>query len=406
MNISKIFIAAATLIITSPSRAQKVLLQPKAELVKLIDKNLKEASDQYKLLMKHVPNDSLPETFDKGGNWKIISARNWVSGFYPATIFYLYGANPDDQLYEEGIKRLKVMEPIKELDSHDIGFMMYCSYGNANRIKPQPEYNDILLTSARTLSKRFNPEVGCTMSWSSKPGEFRVIVDNMMNLELLMYATKISGDSSYARIAISHANTTMKNHFRPDYSSYHLVNYNPATGAVIRKQTVQGYADESSWARGQGWGLYGFTMMYRETRNASYLKQANRIADYILSHPNLPANKIPYWDFNSPGIPNALRDASAGAIYASALIELSGYTDAVRSKKYLAAAETIIRTLSSAEYKAPYGDNGGFLLKHSVAHLPKGAMVDVPLTYADYYFVEAMLRYKNMSKKNTVLAGF
>lgn len=401
MKFKSLFVAATLglLTVANFSNAQKGKLQPNPNVVKLIDKNLKEASEQYKLLMQHVPNDSLPETFDKAGRWKSISPKNWVSGFYPATLFYLCGANPDSALYNEGIRKLKIMEPIKNYSSHDIGFMMYCSFGNADKVNTEPAYKDILLASAQTLAKRFNPKVGCIMSWVSKKGEFRVIIDNMMNLELLMWATKASGDSTYAKIAIAHANTTMKNHFRSDYSSYHLVNYNPETGGINKKVTAQGYSDESAWARGQGWGLYGFTMMYRETKDPKYLAQANHIANYILSNPNLPADKIPYWDFNSPGIPNALRDASAGAIYASALVELAGYVDAVKAKRYLSAAETIIRSLSLPPYKAAYGDNGNYLLKHSVAHLPKGAMVDVPLTYADYYYVEAMLRYKNFGKK-------
>jgi unsaturated chondroitin disaccharide hydrolase len=377
--------------------AQKTALKPKPDMVKLIDQNLKDADAQYKILMRSVPADSVPETFQ---NNKLVNTtvKNWVSGFYPGTLFYLYQGTKDKALYNAGLKELPIMEPMKFIDSHDIGFMMYCSYGNAYKIDPLKQYKDILLTSANSLSKRFSPIVGCTMSWSSKPGEFRVIIDNMMNLELLMWATKASGDSSYAKIAISHANTTMKNHFRPDYSSYHLVNYNANTGAVIKKQTVQGYSDESAWARGQGWGLYGFTMMYRETKDPKYLAQANHIANFILSNPNLPADKVPYWDFNAPNIPNADRDASAGAVYASALIELAGYVDAKTAKRYLDVAETIIRTLSSPKFKAAAGENGGYILKHSVGHFPKGAMIDVPLNYADYYFVEAMLRYKNLGK--------
>ncbi|WP_345947615.1 glycoside hydrolase family 88 protein [Mucilaginibacter sp. PAMB04274] len=394
----KILITAAIAAYSFHLQAQTVALKPKADLVKLIDKNLKDANAQYKVLMTNVPKDSLPETFQNNRS-KSTSAKNWVSGFYPGTMFYLYKGTQEPAMYTAGLEKLPVMEPMKTIDSHDIGFMMYCSFGNANQIKPSAAYKDVLLTSAQSLSKRFNPKVGCTMSWSSKPGEFRVIIDNMMNLELLMWATKVSGDSSYAKIAISHANTTMKNHFRPDYSSYHLVNYNPETGGINKKQTVQGYADSSAWARGQGWGLYGFTMMYRETKDKKYLNQAKNIANFILSHRNLPADKVPYWDFNAPDIPNAYRDASAGAIYASALIELAGYVDAVNAKKYINVAETIIRTLSSDKFKAAPGENGGFILKHSVGHLPKGAMIDVPLTYADYYFVEAMLRYKNLGKK-------
>ena len=396
----KLLLVVATLTfgLTGSFAQQKTTLQPKADLVKLIDKNLKDAAAQYKVLMKNVPADSLPETFQNGKS-KSIGAKNWVSGFYPGTLFYLYEGTKDKALYEAGLAKLPLMEPIKTLDSHDIGFMMFDSFGIANRIKPSDEYKEILLTSAKSLTKRFNPIVGCTMSWGSKEGEFRVIIDNMMNLELLMWASKVSGDPSYAKIAVSHANTTMKNHFRPDYSSYHLVNYNPATGGIIKKQTVQGYADESAWARGQSWGLYGYTMMYRETKDPKYLDQAKHIAGFILSHPNLPKDKVPYWDYNAPDQPNAYRDSSAGAIYASALIELAGYVDAMTAKKYIESAETVIRTLSSDKFKAGPGENGGFILKHGVGHLPKGAMIDVPLTYGDYYFVEAMLRYKNLGKK-------
>lgn len=399
-TINRILISTLILACTSGTAGaqQKLNYKPKPDLIKLIGKNLKDAAAQYKVLMKNVPADSLPETFEKNRS-KSTTPKNWVSGFYPGTLFYLYEGTKDKILYDAGLAKLPIMEPIKYIDSHDIGFMMFCSFGNANNIRPSAMYKDVLLTSAQSLSKRFNPIVGCTMSWGSKPGEFRVIIDNMMNLELLMWATRVSGDSSYAKIAISHANTTMKNHFRPDYSSYHLVNYNPATGGINKKQTVQGYADDSAWARGQGWGLYGYTMMYRETRDPKYLDQARHIAEFILNHPNLPKDKVPYWDFNAPDIPNAYRDASAGAIYASALIELSGYVDAVAAKKYLDAAETIIRTLSTDRFKAAYGENGGFILKHSVGHLPKPAMIDVPLTYADYYFVEAMLRYKKLGKK-------
>jgi hypothetical protein len=400
MKLSTLFTATAlTFAITSAfAQTSKTTLSPKPELVKLIDKQLQFAAAQYKVLVKKVPGDSLPETFENGKS-RSIPAKNWVSGFYPGTLFYLYEATGDKAIHDAGINKLPVMEPMKTIDSHDIGFMMYCSFGNINRLEPKPEYKDILITSAQSLIKRFNPTVGCTMSWGSKAGEFRVIIDNMMNLELLMWATKVTGDSTYAKVAITHANTTLKNHFRPDGSSYHLVNYNPATGGINVKQTVQGYADQSAWARGQGWGLYGFTMMYRETKDKKYLEQAKKIAQFILNHPNLPTDKVPYWDFNSPGIPNAFRDASAGAIYASALLELAGYVDSTLAAKYLAVAETIIKALASDKYTAKYGGNGGFVLAHSVAHLPKGAMIDVPLTYADYYYVEAMLRYKRLGKK-------
>jgi hypothetical protein len=280
--------------------------------------------------------------------------------------------------------------------THDLGFMMYCSYGNLNRITPNEEYKKILINSARSLATRFNPTVGCIRSWgrSNDTTMFRVIIDNMMNLELLFWAAKATGDSSLYNISVAHANTTLQNHFRQDNSSYHVVVYNPQTGNVMRKETAQGAADASAWARGQSWGLYGYILMYRETKDQKYLDQAQNIAAFILNHKNLPANKIPFWDHNAPGIPNTHRDASSAAIMASALIELAGYSSNDLSKKYMSTVEIILRTLSSAEYKAAIGENGGFILKHSVAHLPRNSEVDSPLPYADYYYAEAMLRYK------------
>jgi unsaturated chondroitin disaccharide hydrolase len=272
--------------------------------------------------------------------------------------------------------------------------MMYCSFGTASRLEPKPEYKQVLLNSAKSLSTRFNPAVGCIKSWDSKPSDFLVIIDNMMNLELLFWATRETGDSSFYKIAVTHANTTIKNHYRPDYSSYHVINYNALTGAVQEKKTAQGFADQSAWARGQAWGLYGFTVMYRETRDKKYLEQANSIAKFLLNNPNLPADKIPYWDFNAPNIPNALRDASAGAIMASALLELCRYSDKASGQNYFKTAETIIKTLSLPAYRSKPETNGGFILQHSVGHFPAGTEIDVPLTYADYYFVEAMKRYK------------
>jgi hypothetical protein len=219
----------------------------------------------------------------------------------------------------------------------------------------------------------------------------------MMNLEFLMWAFRESGDSTFYKICVTHSDTTIKNHFRPDYSSYHVVSYDTVSGKVEVKQTHQGFADESAWARGQVWGLYGYITMYRDTKLKRYLTQAQNIADFLIGHPNMPVDMIPYWDFNAPNIPDALRDASAGSIMASALIELSGYVDSQTSQKYLQVAEKQLRTLSSPEYLAKPGENGNFILKHGVGHLPGKSEVDVPLTYGDYYFIEALLRYKALT---------
>jgi unsaturated chondroitin disaccharide hydrolase len=363
------------------------------------------ANSQYHVMMKNLPPDRFPKTYDSAtGKLQTSGSDWWCSGFYPGTLLNIYDQTKDPALLTEAERILKVLEKEKNnKGTHDLGFMMYCSFGTANKIAPQPQYNEILLTSARSLATRFNPRVGCIKSWDSKnPSDFLVIIDNMMNLELLFWATKYSGDSSFYKIAVTHANTTMKNHFRADNSSYHVLNYNPVTGEVQQKRTAQGYSDESAWARGQAWGLYGFTVMYRETKDPKYLQQAQKIAAFILNHPNLPKDKIPYWDFNAPNIPHALRDASAGAVMASALMELSTYSSGSDSKKYFAAGETMLHSLSADPYLANVGTNGGFILKHSVGNIPGKSEVDVPLTYADYYFIEGLKRYQSLSAGKSI----
>jgi hypothetical protein len=369
-------------------------------LLRTIDQNFIDAGHQYQLIAKRLKPAEFPKTYHpENGKYENSNSSWWCSGFYPGTLLYLYQQTHDTALLSEANRILGVLKKEQYNNTtHDLGFMMYCSFGNALKIDPKPEDKQILINSAKSLSTRFNPKVGCIKSWDSTKPEYIVIIDNMMNLELLFWATRVTGDPSYAKIAVTHANTTMKNHFRANYSSYHVVVYNPQTGAVQEKKTAQGYANESAWARGQAWGLYGYTLMYRETKNRKYLNQANHIASFILNNPNLPADKIPYWDFNAPNIPNALRDASAGAVIASALLELCRYADKKNAQVYFKTAQTILKNLSAAPYKAAPGTNGGFILQHSVGHIPQKTEIDVPLTYADYYFVEAMLRYKNINK--------
>lgn len=372
-----------------------------ADVLATIKQNLADAGKQYKLMASELAPGRFPRNFDPAKNkFETSNSGWWCSGFYAGTLLNLYEQNHDPVLLAEARKSMDSLAKEQyNTHTHDLGFMMYTSFGNANRLTPNEAYKQILINSARSLSTRFNPKVGCIKSWESKPSDFLVIIDNMMNLELLFWATKATGDSSFYKIAVTHANTTMKNHYRPDYSSYHVINYNPQTGAVQEKKTAQGYANESAWARGQVWGLYGFTVMYRETKDKKYLDQAKHIADFILNHPNLPADKIPYWDFNAPDIPNAPRDASAGAIMASALLELCRYVDKADAQIYFGTAKTILINLSSPQYKAETGTNGGFILKHSVGHLPAKSEIDVGITYADYYFVEAMKRYREFASR-------
>ncbi len=398
MQLKKIKVLLLVLFLVSTNSKAQNHFPPDKGLLKTIDKNFKDAAAQYKVLAKNLPADKFPKTFFPAtGKYEFSNSGWWCSGFYPGTLLYLYQQTKDTALYNEAMRILSVLKKEQfNTTTHDLGFMMYCSFGNASLINPSPEYKDILLNSARSLSTRFNPTVGCIKSWDGKPNEYLVIIDNMMNLKLLFWATQASGDSSFYKIAVTHANTTMQNHFRTDNSSYHVLNYNATTGAVQQKKTAQGFADESAWARGQAWGLYGYTEVYRETKDKKYLAQANKIAAFILNNPNFPKDKIAYWDFNAPDIPNALRDASAAAIMASALLELSTY-DKASSKKYFKTAEAILKNLSAEKYKAAAGTNGGFILQHGVGHMPNKTEIDVPLTYGDYYFVEAMIRYKKMA---------
>lgn len=363
---------------------------PSAEEIRL-----QEAATQYYTLIEKLDaSNRMPRTYDaEADELKTSGTGWWCSGFYPGTLFYLYEATGDTVLLNEALRTLGLLEKEQyNTTTHDLGFMMFCSFGNALRLAPSESYPAVLVQSAASLASRFDPQIGSIRSWDSAPDDFLVIIDNMMNLELLFWAAQHTGDKAYYDIAVTHADNTMKHHYRDDYSSYHVVNYHPETGEVKLKRTHQGFDNSSAWSRGQAWGLYGFVMTYRFTQDGKYLQHARHIADYILSHPNLPEDMIPYWDFNDPEIPNALRDASAGAIIASALLELHDYTG---EATYSEAAAKMIESLGSPAYLAEPGSNGGFILKHSVGHLKGNVEVDVPLTYADYYFVEALLRARN-----------
>ncbi|MDR1120338.1 MAG: glycoside hydrolase family 88 protein [Dysgonamonadaceae bacterium] len=366
-----------------------------------IDRTLEFSAKQTLSLYRSVKDldGRLPRSIDPSGQLVTSNDAYWCSGFTAGTLWYLYEYTACDSLKAAAEALTERIERQQyNTGSHDVGFMIYCSSGNAYRLTSNPAYRDVILNAARSLSTRFNPALGVIRSWDHLQWHFPVIIDNLMNLELLCEATRLSGDTSFLHIAVSHADTTMKYHFRPDGSSYHVVDYGVLQDGFPLRQTHQGCADASAWARGQAWALYGYTMMFRETKKPEYLAQAIKIANFILNHPRLPADGIPYWDFDAPDIPNALRDASAGAIICSALIELSAFADKNLAGKYLKAAEKQIATLSSPEYLAETNTNGNFILKHGVGNLPNRSEIDVPLTYADYYFVEALIRYKKQNK--------
>ena len=338
-----------------------------------------------------------PRSINKDGSLMTSDYKWWCSGFYPGSLWYVYEYTGDDKFKDLALKYQAGLEPLRfRTDDHDIGFQLMCSYGNCLRLTGDQECVPVLVDGANSLASRFDPEVGCTRSWSFGQWSFPVIIDNMMNMELLLKATELGGDDYLKDVALDHARTTMKNHFREDNSCFHLVDYNPETGEVAGKQTVQGYADTSAWARGQAWAMYAYPMIYRFTKDEAMLDHAVAIAEYLL--PRIPEDGVPYWDYDAPDVPNDVRDASAAAIMACGLIELSTYVDAEKSSRYLAVAEKSLRTLASDEYLVTEGDLHGFLLKHSTGNKNRDQEVDVPLTYADYYFLEALMRWRNLKK--------
>ncbi len=359
-----------------------------------VSESLAFAAEQYTRMLAQLANAaSYPRTWN-GHKLVVARAADWTSGFFPGSLWHLFDAAGARRWRDAATAFTAGIEGMKEnRRTHDVGFMLHCSFGNGFRLTGNAHYRDVLLAGARSLVSRFNPTVGCIKSWDTRvEWPFPVIIDNMMNLELLLWAAKESGDAQYRDIAVSHADVTLRNHFRPDASCYHVVDYDPTTGAVRKRQTHQGAADESTWARGQGWAVYGYTFMFRETGKLAYLDQARRVADFLIAHPRLPADKVPYWDFDAPKIPRAPRDASAAAIISSALLELSTFVAVNDAGRYRTFATAQLESLASPAYRSPLGENGCFLLLHSTGSFPRNSEVDAPLNYADYYFLEALLR--------------
>ncbi|WP_347839373.1 glycoside hydrolase family 88 protein [uncultured Draconibacterium sp.] len=369
-----------------------------------IEKNLNFSTQQIASAIETAYEfDKAPRGMKEVGSIKFMDDEfDWTEGFFPGLCWLLYDYSQDEEFKKAAeYFQAKYEEHKYYATNHDLGFIFNCSFGNGYRITDNKQYKEVLITATESLIKRYNPNVGCIQSWDTDRGwqksrgwQFPVIIDNMMNLEMLFEATKLTGNQEYHNIAVNHANATLDNHFREDFSSYHVIDYDKDSGKVRNRHTAQGYSHESAWARGQAWGLYGFTMCYRYTNDERYLKLAEEIANFLLSHPNLPKDKIPYWDFDAPKNPEALRDVSAASIISSALLELDGYS----AKDYKTPAKEMLISLSSKKYQTG-GKENILILGHSVGSIPHGAEIDVPIVYADYYYVEALLRLRNLQNK-------
>jgi len=389
-NILKSSVLLVSAIVSLPAGAD--------ELMDLMPKVFDRAAVQYEHMLSMVENDpKLPRTTRGDGSVVTVAPEDWTSGFFPGNLWFLHEYDGSPKWKEKALAYTRRLEVIRHFKgNHDGGFMLGCSYGNALRLDPSDEFRAVLRDAAAALGTRYIPSLGMIRSWDHKPYQCPVIIDNMMNLELLTWAARNGGDSKLRDIAVSHADKTLANHFRADGSAYHVVDYDPATGWIRGIHGCQGADVRTPWARGQSWGLYGFAMMFRETGKPEYLALAEKLAVVLMNHPNLPADRIPNWDFGikpGPGVP---RDASAAAVMASSLLELS--TLSKDGEKYRDFAVKQLLALSAAPYLAEPKTNGGFILTSSTGHLPAKSEINVPLVYADYYYLEALLRHRAMVK--------
>lgn len=365
------------------------------------NKTPKLLNQRFEKLLAFAPDSTkIPRSSNLASNsLRTHDTQEWTSGFFAGNLWLIYGLKGDKRYEAQARKWTKFLEKERfDRSSHDIGFKMMTSVGNAYRAGNAPEYKALMLQSAKTLTKRFNERAGAIRSWdfNKNDWEYPVIIDNMMNLELLFEATRLSGEKMYADMAIKHANTTLRDHYRPDGSAFHVVVYDTLKGKPKKKITVQGFADNSVWSRGQAWGIYGFTMAYRYTKNKAYLDQAVKSAKFVIAHKNLPADGIPYWDLSDKAIPDAPRDVSAAAILASAIYELYGFTN---DRELLAYAEKVVENLQTPAYVLPANENAPFILNHSTGNRPRNEEVDQPIVYADYYFLEALARQKKLKSQ-------
>ena len=387
-----------------------ILISCKEEVVKIsspytseeLDERLHFLSAKMNNHLTALTVDSLqiPRSTDENGELIATVSRSWTSGFFPGTLWQLYDHSKNERLRESAMTWTSFVEKEKwDTHTHDLGFKVNNSFGHAYKITKEPKYKDVVVQTSKTLIKRYNPKIQSIRSWDFNADiwQFPVIIDNLMNLEMLYDATEFTGDSTYYNIATQHAETTLKNHFRPDHSSYHVIDYDTITASVRLRNTHQGTSDDSAWVRGQAWGLYGFTHCYKRTRIKAFLDQAIEIAEFIMTHPNLPTNNIPYWDFDAPNIPNEPRDVSAAMVTASALIDLSAY-DTANKEKYIQWVDKALRTLEMEEYQT---DINPFLLDHSTGSVPGNFEIDVPIVYGDYYYIEALtkrLKHEDQNK--------
>ena len=343
------------------------------------------------------PRNILHGDKQKAWNCRKATAEEWCSGFWSGILWMDYGYSHDSIVGRAAEGYTAALRPCvyRPVYDHDLGFITFCSFGKGYEQNHNATYRQTLLDAADSLATLFRPLAGTILSWPRNVkmfGGHNTIMDNMMNLDLLFWASRHGGNPLLYDIAVTHAKTTMKHHFRPDGGCYHVAVYDTLTGDFIKGVTHQGYADNGTWARGQGWAIYGYTMVYRYTHEKVFLDFAQKVANYYLSR--LPeGDLIPKWDFDDPD-PKAPKDASAACVVADALLELQQYVGGQKGQQYREKAVEMLRQLSSPEYFS--GKRNDAFLLHSTGHHPAGSEIDASIVYADYYYLEALLRIRNI----------
>jgi hypothetical protein len=367
----------------------------------LITENLQFAQDKITYFIENLDVNTYPGSIDDEGQLKTITAKSWESGYMAGILWYLYDYtnNPKWKVFAQQWTAGLELQKFNK-NSHDLLFMLYASFGNGYKITQDELYKDVLIVGSNSLASRYDPEIKCIKSWDplyqGMAIQFPVIIDALMANEMLFYAASISGDSNLYNIAYNHALNTKRDFFREDYSTYYLVEYDTILNTVKEKRTWMGYSDESTWARGHARAIYGSAVTFRETGDSSFLELAKKAAEFYMNHPRLPADLIPYWDFDDPDIPNAPRDASAACIAASGLLELSSLLPSDEQAKYADFAIRTLKSLASDTYRNKPSENLGFILKNSTGSRTWNIDVDKPKISADYYFVESLVKLNKL----------
>ena len=365
-----------------------------------------KAALEYALNKIETNLDELKNTFPfvtVNGKWELCKEEDWdleifadgywCNGFWIGMLWLAYTVTKNDKFKRKAYELCKLIEPRKNRNKiHDLGFLFFPSFCAGYDITKDEYLKSVALTAADSLLSRFNDKIRAITVLGEPENSGLVAIDTMMNLPLLWWAYEKTGNQEYYDTACKHAFTTMQYFVRGDGSTYHIVEFDPNSGQVVRITTLQGYNAESCWSRGQAWGIYGFALAYNYTKREEFLKTAEKLADYYIA--NCPSDYVPCWDFNDPKIPNTIRDSSAAAITVCGLLDLSdAEPDKTKAENYEEIAYKILTSLS--QNYLTFGLNSHGILLHGCFHKSNDIATDSSLIFGDYYYMEALIKAIN-----------